>query len=88
MLGEGFSGSLNVLCKGLRIHTYMKFDLKKCFSVLKVLVWVRIRTGSGFSNSLDPDPDFAKYLNRDSVNPDQTRNTALVLKHSEVRQIS
>jgi hypothetical protein len=48
----------------------MKFDLKKCFSVLKALVWIWIRTGSGFSNSLDPDPDFAKYLNRDSVNSD------------------
>jgi hypothetical protein len=34
--------------------------------------WTRIRIGSGFSNSLDPDVDSAKYLdtNPASVNPD------------------
>jgi hypothetical protein len=42
--------------------------------VMKTLVWIRIRIGSGFNNSLDPDLDSAQCLdpdlNSDSVNPD------------------
>jgi hypothetical protein len=30
----------------------------------------KIRIGSGFCNSLDRDPDSAKCLDQDSVNPD------------------
>jgi hypothetical protein len=35
-----------------------------------MLVWIRIRMGSVFSNRLIPDPDLAKYLDPDSVNTD------------------
>ncbi len=36
------------------------------------VVWIRIRIGFGFSRSLDPDLDSAKWLNTvpESVNPD------------------
>jgi hypothetical protein len=44
--------------------------MQKNFFVIKTLVWFRIRTGPGFSNSLDPDP----Y----SVNPDSKH---CLLKH-------
>ncbi len=37
--------------------------------VIKIVVWIRIQIGrSGFRNSLDPD--FAKYLDSHSMNPD------------------
>jgi hypothetical protein len=38
----------------------------------KILIWIRIWVGSGFSNSLDLDKGSAKHLDPDpdSVNPD------------------
>ena len=38
------------------------------FVSYKTSAWIRI--GYGFSNSLDTDPDSAKYLDPDSMNPD------------------
>jgi hypothetical protein len=36
---------------------------------LKTLVWIRIQIGSGFSKSLNAEPDLAKCLDPDSDSP-------------------
>jgi hypothetical protein len=42
------------------------------FTSTEILAWIWIRIESGFSSSLDPDSDSAKYVDPDpdSVNPD------------------
>jgi hypothetical protein len=42
----------------------------------KVLLWIRIRIGSGFDDFVDTDPDWAKMLDPDPYrnNPDLYRN--------------
>jgi hypothetical protein len=44
------------------------------------LIWIRIRTGSGISNSLDPDQDSAKCLDPDSKHCTKLRNTPVQLQ--------
>jgi hypothetical protein len=46
---------------------YFKFlfkHLEQIF-VFEVLLWIRIRIGSGFNDLVDPDPDWAKMLDPD-----------------------
>jgi hypothetical protein len=46
--------------------TYMRVLDKKIFLCYKKdLIWIRIRIGSGFINSLDLDPDSSKCLDPD-----------------------
>jgi hypothetical protein len=75
--------SLNVFCSGFNFKRHIKTGCDKNFSkvflffifVIKILVWVQIRIGSVFSNSLNSDPDSAKYLNPD---PDSSETLASI----------
>jgi hypothetical protein len=51
----------------------MTVGWKKNSVIKKTLVWIRIRIGYGFGNSMDPDPGSAKCLDPD-LNSTQLKN--------------